>query len=768
MSKPVTQTIHVHNRIHRPLPNQPVTYGVPWPEGAVRDPAELILTDAAGREQPVGHRVLNTWTDGSAQWTLVDFAVDLAPSGSAAVTLRPGRGACPGPLHPVIATAEATGGRIGNGLVDIAIGTAPGGLLEHWRVNGRDLVVRDGLDIRFEDPTGVEFTARAGPRRITVEHATPLRAVLRIDGQHGAAAGRQMLDYFLRLEVWAGRQDVVVTHSFRNREQVVPGIVIRSFQLVVQTATEPGAQRCFTAMTVTRHYLSRYLRVTEDPEIIASDTVDLPRYAETHHDWQMGAVMVADRAVLHDPVEERPWYLQEQKYRAQYGGDRRVWPYLALLGDAGGVLGSFLGMANLHPKSLQSQGSALRFGLWPDWAGPLSITQGAGRSHRLGIAPVPAGADDTAIQNQYLAWEIDHERTPIEVQPDLDHVRACRVFAVDKLPPYDPAGHYLFERKVLVRWLGVSAGRLGEVDEIDPWPASGLWNYGDYGGGGAAGNNEEMNALKYFQNHLRTGNWGCLEKGLAAATHLLEVDHAAFSIDPWQNGGMVAHCLHHNDGAAYPSHMWFTELLFAYALTGDEEYRAAARRGCENLLHWINTPEGFRIISGDQREAGQPMINLTWCWHFHRDPRYLAACEKIVRDYLMANTAKYGRMLDEKPVGMPVKIVRYGDYAAFEGMYWLWEITRDEPLRQFLLGQLDWRLTLPYVNAFGAHRSGADFHPAAYGYLLTGDRSWLDRVGKPFRAAFRAGQWQLDFSHSMYFIKPAFELGLITDDDVTV
>jgi hypothetical protein len=51
---------------------------------------------------------------------------------------------------------------------------------------------------------------------------------------------------------------------------------------------------------------------------------------------------------------------------------------------------------------------------------------------------------------------------------------------------------------------------------------------------------------------------------------------------------------------------------------------------------------------------------------------------------------------------------------------------------------------------------------------LTGDRSWLDRVAKPFRAAFRAGAWQLDFSHAMYFIKPAFELGLVTDDDVTV
>ena len=80
---------------------------------------------------------------------------------------------------------------------------------------------------------------------------------------------------------------------------------------------------------------------------------------------------------------------------------------------------------------------------------------------------------------------------------------------------------------------------------------------------------------------------------------MMEVDHCAFSIDHCQTGGQVAHCVHHNDGTAYPSHMWFTEYLFAYALTGDREYLEAAKRACENLLHWIHDKEGFAIIAAD-------------------------------------------------------------------------------------------------------------------------------------------------------------------------
>jgi hypothetical protein len=214
--------------------------------------------------------------------------------------------------------------------------------------------------------------------------------------------------------------------------------------------------------------------------------------------------------------------------------------------------------------------------------------------------------------------------------------------------------------------------------------------------------------------------------------------------------------------------MWFTELLFAYALTGDAEYKKAAMGICENLLHWINDDDGFMIVSSDQREAGQPMIDLTWCYNFNRDPRYLEGCRKIIHDYLMASAAAHGRMLDAKPLNIPtVKIVSYGDYASWEGMFWYWEITRDEEVKNFMLEQLAWRLTPEHCGVHGFHRC-TDYNPAAYAYYMTGDRSWLDRVARPFRAAFHAARWPLGWVHSMYTIKLAFDFGIISDDDIIV
>jgi hypothetical protein len=780
MTSPTSQTIHVHNRVHRAFAAQPITYGVPWPQGAVKNVEELTLTDEGGVAIPAGFTELNRWPDGSVQWSLIDTSLDLSPSVNRSLKVAPAP--APGkradaPKNAVSVRIDGDTARIGNGLVEVVVSTK-GELLKSWTANGRLLAQPGGFDVSFAQGD-VRYSVSGGPRTISIEHANAVRAVLRIDGKHGVAksakpqAGDEaLLDYFLRIEVFAGRPDVKLTYSFRNRELPTPGISVSSWKAELVTTQPANAERCFTANNLTRHYLTSAIRRSEDPNIVATDTADLANYETAHKEGQRADCFVANPEVLHDPPESKPWWLRDQKFRFQAGGDKCVWPYLGLMSEAGdlpGVLACFGEMTTLHPKSLTVHGSTLEFGIYPNWAGPLSITQGAGRSHVMWIGPLPAGASDLDIQTKYLSWELGgvHTHVPsqsaVEIKPDLEHVRRCGVFAIDKLPRFEPEKHYLFERKVLDTWIGVSYGQLGAVDQVAPWPAAGFWDYGDQG----RGNNEEMHNLVYFQNYLRTGNYGCFEYALAGTRHMMEVDHCAFSIDHFQTGGQVAHCVHHNDGTAYPSHMWFTEYLFAYALTGDREYLEAAKRTCENLLHWIDDKEGFAIIAADQREAGQPMINLTWCYEFTRDRRYLDGCWKIVRNYLMANTAKHGRMLDEKPIAMPVKVCSYGDYAAWEGMFWLWEITRDEELRRFLLSQFEWRVSPEFSGVQGFHRT-TDYNPAAYAYYLTGDKAWLRRVAKPFKASFRGARWPIGWVHAMYYAKLALDEGIVVDEDITV
>ena len=233
---------------------------------------------------------------------------------------------------------------------------------------------------------------------------------------------------------------------------------------------------------------------------------------------------------------------------------------------------------------------------------------------------------------------------------------------------------------------------------------------------------------------------------------------------------MCAHCPRHNHGAAYPSHMWFTELLFAYALTGDKEFLDAAGRTCDNLVFWINDPWGFEIISCDGREAGQPLINLAWTYEFLPEPRYLQAMEKIVRECYMEKVERFGRLTYLKPhEDMPlVQFDGYGEWAAWEGLFWVWNVTRDEPLRAFLLEQFERRLTEEKMETAATDFRAADYNVAAYAWYLSGDRKWLDRVARPFRVAFRAVKWSFAWVKSMYFIKLAFEHGIIDDDDVLI
>jgi len=659
--------------------------------------------------------------------------------------------------------------KVSNGLLEIIFSSGEGTIVKSWKLNGRDFLKDNGIDVTFEDSEGNVFSFAAAERKITIEHYNSCRAVIRIDGKHRCVrSGKEMLDAFMRFEIFAGRADVRVTWAFRNREIQIPGIEIQKVRARIQSTMPADAMRCFTANNLTRHYLTKPLRVKENPVIVASDTGDIEHYPMAHKDGSRADCFVKNPEVLHDPPETKPWFLQDPKFRLQAGGNKCVWPYLALVSPLGGVVAAFEAMTSLYPKQLTVKDGDFLLDIWPEWAGKLSITQGAGRSQRFYIGLVEGNPTDEKIQNVYLSWELGgvHTHVPsastLEIRPDIEHVRRCNVFAINKLPEYAPKERFLFERKIMDAWIGVSYGQLGAVDQVLPHKASGFWSYGDEN----AANNEEMHGLVYFQNYFRSGNWGCAEYALALARHIMEVDYVDFSTDHFQNKGMVSHCLHHNDGAAYPSHMWFTELLFAYVITGDPEFRRVALNICENLLHWINDPEGFFIISADQREAGQPMINLTWCYNFNPDQRYLDGCRKIIEN-LMEKSRKYGRMLDPKPPSSPVKIVSYGDYASWEGMFWYWEITKDEEVKNFMLKEFEWRITPEYSGVHGFHRC-TDYNPAAYAYYMTGDKKWLERVAYPFRAAFRAARWPLGWVHSMYYIKLAFDFGIIRDEDIVV
>ena len=67
---------------------QPVTFGVPLPEGLLVEGKSLCLKDDAGRTLPVQTEVLARWPRGSVKWLLVDCLLDESTGVSSSDGLR--------------------------------------------------------------------------------------------------------------------------------------------------------------------------------------------------------------------------------------------------------------------------------------------------------------------------------------------------------------------------------------------------------------------------------------------------------------------------------------------------------------------------------------------------------------------------------------------------------------------------------------------------------------------------------------------------------
>ena len=73
--------------------NWPVTSGIPFAEGVLKQAGQVALTDSAGKPVPLQTHVLAAWPDGSVKGLLLDFQATLGPGQTQAFTLKYGEGA---------------------------------------------------------------------------------------------------------------------------------------------------------------------------------------------------------------------------------------------------------------------------------------------------------------------------------------------------------------------------------------------------------------------------------------------------------------------------------------------------------------------------------------------------------------------------------------------------------------------------------------------------------------------------------------------------
>ena len=194
-----------------------VSWGVPWPQGAVAKDTQFNLTDSAGNSLALQAWPLAYWPDGSLKWT--GFA-SVAPAGTQGVlTLAAGS-----------ASASSAGLKVTQNDQSITINTGPlecviarGGqnLVDSIRVGGREVartgqlvcILQDGPETTPEDsPPREKFLGAV--RKVTVEQSGPVRAVVKIEGVHrNEKSGREWLPFTVRLYFYAGQTAVRLVHT---------------------------------------------------------------------------------------------------------------------------------------------------------------------------------------------------------------------------------------------------------------------------------------------------------------------------------------------------------------------------------------------------------------------------------------------------------------------------------------------------------------------------------------------------------------------------
>ncbi|MEO5493648.1 MAG: Tat pathway signal sequence domain protein [Sphingomonas sp.] len=190
------------------------TWGQPWPRGTRYSTAGYRLTAAGQGTVPVQSWPLAWWPDGSVKWT--GHAIPADAARSRALTLSPGTALAP-PI-PVSVRETPAAIEVANGDILWRIPRSGAALIASATVGGREVLRGIGLiataQDRPDDEDGLPKLDRfAGiVDLVTVEQHGPVRAVIKIDGQH-RGPGDGWLAFSLRLYFYSGSASVRIVHS---------------------------------------------------------------------------------------------------------------------------------------------------------------------------------------------------------------------------------------------------------------------------------------------------------------------------------------------------------------------------------------------------------------------------------------------------------------------------------------------------------------------------------------------------------------------------
>ena len=555
-----------------------VSWGVPWPRGAVARDQNFRLLAGDGTALPLQSWPLAYWPDGSLKWS--GFATFAGPTAGPGLRLEPAASAPT--LDGIQVRSSETTLEVDTGTLQCRVLRQGEGLIERISVGGRE-VARAGRLVCLLQQGPDEDPATAAPRerfvsriqRVTVEQTGPVRAVLKVEGTHqGSKGGRSWLPFVVRLYFHAGDPAIRLVHTiiFDGDEQrdFIRGLGLE-FAVPLREEIQnrhvrfSGEDGGLWAEPIQPAVGRSSAMVTYPaagggnvyPDQLAGRRI--PNAAELS---DRGRGWLADWAVWSDFRLSQPnadGFTIVKRTNAQSawipaGAGRRA-SGLVFVGDVSGGLGvSLRNFWQSHPAALEVAGAAtreasLRVWLWSPEAPAMDLRHYDTRPHGLAAAyedvqpglSTPHGVARTSELTLFPAAAVPAREETVRqarrgAEPPLltatpAYLHSVRALGLWSLPDRSTP----FRRAVEEQLDGTLAHYLRQVEQ-QRW--YGFWDFGDvmhsydrerhvwnYDLGGMAWDNTELGTdLWLWFSFLRTGRADVFRLAEAMTRHTSEVD----------------------------------------------------------------------------------------------------------------------------------------------------------------------------------------------------------------------------------------------------
>lgn len=595
---------------------QPVSFGVPFAQGELKDVAQLTLSGGI----PTDAWVNASWPDGSVKWAGIAAVVPMTNE-KLIVKSEKSRQKNPSFLtnHSSLSTSKDRF-VVNTGRLTAYIPKSGASLMDSLCLNGK----RVGGKASLVASTATD-TYRSDITSVKVERAGRVRTVVKVEGIHRSQkTGRAWLPFVVRLYFYQGSDQVKMVHTFiyngDEQKDMITSLGIR-FQIPmceevynrhVAFATDEGGVWAEPVQLLDQGNDHSRLRTMQlEGKTVEGDSIPF-RSRQYLKDWaQWDGFRLSQLTDNAFSVRKRatavsPWI-------GTFTGDRA--PGFVFVGDTQGGLGVALkDFWQSYPSTIEVGGARgeeaeLTMWLWSPEAEPMNLCHYDTVAHglRASYEDVQEGMSTAyGIARTSELWLLP--QAGYQGKACVAETAACLTSEAHLLPTPE----YLYEKRAFGIWSLPRPGSLGEVERrlnlyIDIYQRAieqhkwyGFWNYGDlmhaydperhswrYDVGGYAWDNTELaTPMWLWYNFLRTGRADIFTMAEAMTRHCSEVD--VYHVGPFAPLGSRHNVSHWGCGAKEARISQAAFNRFYYYLTSDERLGDLMSAQCDAdtlLLH---------------------------------------------------------------------------------------------------------------------------------------------------------------------------------------